>query len=82
MTSILLRRKETAAVEMTALAAGAGPPAKRIATRRMLDSNIGGRDSVLLMESSDQRGNYTVNGWKRYDFTPRGAPYHFKPRKA
>ncbi len=55
MTSMLLRRKETAAVEMTALAAGAGPPAKRIATRRMLDSNIGGRESVLLMEGSDSR---------------------------
>src|SRR5262245_45296588 len=31
-----LRRNEAAAVEMTALAAGAGPPAKRIATRRIL----------------------------------------------
>ena len=60
MTSILLRRKETAAVEMTALAAGAGPPAKRIATRRMLDSNIGGRDNVLLMKGSDQGGSIGI----------------------
>ena len=30
MTSMLLRRKETAAVEITALAAGAGPPANRM----------------------------------------------------
>ena len=35
MTSMPLRRKETAAVEITALAAGAGPPANRIATRLM-----------------------------------------------
>ena len=53
-TSMLLRRNETAAVEITALAAGAGPPANRIATRRMFDSKCGGRDKVLLMESSDQ----------------------------
>ena len=37
---MLLRRKETAAVEITALAAGAGPPANRIATRRMFDSSM------------------------------------------
>ena len=30
-----LRRNDAAAVEITALAAGAGPPAKRIATRRI-----------------------------------------------
>src|SRR4051794_25777331 len=34
-TSIPLRRNADAAVEMTALAAGAGPPAKRMATRRI-----------------------------------------------
>ena len=32
MTSLPCRRKDTAAAEMTALAAGAGPPANRIAT--------------------------------------------------
>ena len=49
---MLLRRNDTAAVEITALAAGAGPPANRIATRRMLDSRCGGLDNVLLMERS------------------------------
>src|SRR5271166_5759032 len=34
-TSMLFRRKADAAVEITALAAGAGPPAKRMATRRI-----------------------------------------------
>src|SRR4051794_18455134 len=34
-TSMPLRRNEAAAVEITALAAGAGPPANRIATRRI-----------------------------------------------
>ena len=37
---MLLRRNETAAVEITALAAGAGPPANKIATRRMFDSML------------------------------------------
>jgi hypothetical protein len=35
-TSILSRRNEAADVPITALAAGAGPPAKSIATRRIL----------------------------------------------
>ena len=35
-TSMPLRRNAVAAEEMTALAAGAGPPANRIAARRML----------------------------------------------
>jgi hypothetical protein len=34
MTSTLWRRDDAAAVEITALAAGAGPPANKIATRR------------------------------------------------
>ena len=37
------RRNEAAAVEITALAAGAGPPAKRIATRRIGRAFRGGR---------------------------------------
>ncbi len=37
-----LRRKATAAVEMTALAAGAGPPANKIATRLKLVSCLSG----------------------------------------
>jgi hypothetical protein len=49
---MLFRRNETAAVEMTALAAGAGPPANRMATRRMLDSRCGGLDKVVLMKRS------------------------------
>jgi hypothetical protein len=35
-TSILARENEAAAVPITALAAGAGPPANRMATRRIL----------------------------------------------
>jgi len=46
---MLLRRNDTATVEITALAAGAGPPANRMATRRMFDSKSGGLDRVLLM---------------------------------
>ena len=41
-----LRRKETAAVEMTAFAAGAGPPAKRIAALWMGDVFLVGAESV------------------------------------
>jgi hypothetical protein len=56
MTSMLLRRKETAAVEITALAAGAGPPANKIATRRIFDGISGGLDNVLLMVSGEWLG--------------------------
>ena len=52
ITSTSLRRNEIAAVEMTALAPGAGPPAKRIATRRKWWEAFGGRESDSLMESS------------------------------
>jgi hypothetical protein len=51
-----LRRNEAAAVEMTALAAGAGPPANKIATRSINRAGIVGynADSVEdAMESSD-----------------------------
>ena len=41
------RKNDTAAVEITALAAGAGPPANKIATRRMAVSVFGGRESVM-----------------------------------
>src|SRR4051812_40742493 len=47
MTSISLRRNELAAVEITALAAGAGPPANKMATRRKLVWVLGGRDKVI-----------------------------------
>ena len=47
-TSMSLRRNETAAVEITALAAGAGPPAKRMATRRKCGSISGGRDEDVI----------------------------------
>jgi hypothetical protein len=43
-TSMLFRKNETAAVEMTAFAAGAGPPANRMAARRMFDCARGGRE--------------------------------------
>ena len=49
---MLLRRKDTAAVEITALAAGAGPPANKIATRRMLESRSSRLDNVLLIACS------------------------------
>ncbi len=41
MTSMPWRRKADAAVEITALAAGAGPPAKRMPTRRILRGPCG-----------------------------------------
>ena len=47
MTSIPLRRKETAAAEITALAAGAGPPANKIAARRKLWVKRRGLESVF-----------------------------------
>ena len=53
---MLFRRNETAAVEITALAAGAGPPANKMATRRMFDSVWGGRDKVLVMSRSNLFG--------------------------
>src|SRR4051812_33928950 len=49
-TSMPLRRNETAAVEITALAAGAGPPANRMATRRILLFAAGGRDRVVIAQ--------------------------------
>src|SRR5262245_23471870 len=48
-----LRKNELAAVEITALAAGAGPPANRMATRRMWVSVFGGRESVMLLRRGD-----------------------------
>jgi len=48
-TSILLRRKEQAAVEITALAAGAGPPANKMATLRSGDSLCGGLESGVVI---------------------------------
>ena len=68
MTSTSLRRNEIAAVEMTALAPGAGPPAKRIATRRKWWEAFGGRESDSLMESSgagERRGEARGGGAKR-----------------
>src|SRR3954447_14841305 len=62
-TSIPLRRNETAAVEITALAAGARPPANRIATRRMLILGAGGRDRVVIaqvLETRSPRGRRGV----------------------
>src|SRR5438067_9280575 len=44
-TSISFRWKAAAAVEITALAAGAGPPAKRIATRLRLVAFFDGAES-------------------------------------
>ena len=41
------RRNDAAAAEITALAAGAGPPAKRIATRLKEWSGLGGGESVF-----------------------------------
>src|SRR6516225_7245922 len=62
-TSMPWRRNEAAAVEITALAAGAGPPANKIATRR-----IGRRARVAFeeMDSSElmrcsKSGIFTLN---------------------
>ena len=59
-TSMSLRRNAVAAVEITALAAGAGPPANRIATRRKLCRIFGGRAiveaSVSCIVCSNLRG--------------------------
>ncbi len=49
ITSMSFRRNDTAAVEITALAAGAGPPANTIATRRKLWCTFGGRDNVVVL---------------------------------
>src|SRR5262245_54736515 len=48
-TSQSLRRNDAAAVLITALAAGAGPPAKRIATRRREVFFFSGVESGLAM---------------------------------
>ena len=45
-TPMSFRKKAVAAVEMTAFAPGAGPPANRIATRRKLCCIRGGRAIV------------------------------------
>src|SRR5688500_5158691 len=49
ITSIPWRRNETAAVEITALAAGAGPPANRMATRRKGVVGFGGGERLLVI---------------------------------
>ncbi len=48
-TCISLRMNETAAAEITALAAGAGPPANRIATRRKGCSTLAGRERADVL---------------------------------
>jgi hypothetical protein len=44
-------KNEVAHVEITALAAGAGPPANRTATRLKFDSDLAGLDNVLAIDS-------------------------------
>src|SRR5512146_1316651 len=51
------RKNELAAVEITALAAGAGPPANRIAARRMWVWTLGGRESDMRYCSVSFSGN-------------------------
>src|SRR3990167_10584547 len=54
-TSMPLREKVLAALPITALAAGAGPPEKRIATRRISVSGRGGLESgVFIVHSITQ----------------------------
>src|SRR5512135_1142602 len=53
-TSTSWRRNALAAVEITALAAGAGPPANRMATRRIAVRSLGGWDRVVMVESSSR----------------------------
>jgi hypothetical protein len=49
-----------AQVEITAFAAGAGPPANKTATRLKLDSDLAGLDNVLAIDSLSL-GNLTAN---------------------
>ena len=51
----MLKDPEIDAVDITALAAGAGPPANTIAARRMFDFSSGGRDNEVLIDSSTPR---------------------------
>src|SRR5688500_8555340 len=58
-----LRRKAVAAVEITALAPGAGPPAKRMATRLKLCCIRGGRAMVdSCMTGSFKTGAKQASG--------------------
>ena len=50
-TSVPSRMNEVAAVEITALAPGAGPPANRMATRRKWWAALGGRESDSGMKT-------------------------------
>jgi hypothetical protein len=45
------RKNDVAHVEITALAAGAGPPANSTATRLKFDSDLAGLDNVLAIDS-------------------------------
>ena len=46
-----LRRNDVAQVEITAFAAGAGPPANSTATRLKFDADLAGLDNVLVTDS-------------------------------
>src|SRR5260370_12556206 len=60
ITSMLFRRNETAAVEITALAAGAGPPAKRIAARLIGSLGRAGSDEGAKRSSLGSKGSAKV----------------------
>src|SRR5262245_2801927 len=78
-TSISLRRTDTAAVEITALPPGAGPPANRIATRLIFEGFFGGRANVLDIEKTpeaiiNQKQDCVPN--PRFYRVFRGEPRH------
>src|SRR4051794_15649694 len=75
-----LRRNETAAEEITALAAGAGPPANRMATRLMGRGDVGketslGDDGPISSPPSRRRG-----ARRRGADAPGGPAHHDDPR--
>ena len=79
-TSIPAFKKDAAAVEITALAAGAGPPAKRMATRLILGFFL---TTVCLKDEVIWTSSFTSLGWaelknrdsaRRRSYSLRGGP--------
>src|SRR5512135_3939639 len=84
-TSTSWRRNALAAVEITALAAGAGPPANRMATRRIAVRSLGGWDKVVMVESSSRDIPYSEAEMPNYLDPPPVATNlcpHLRRRRA
>src|SRR5262245_5420309 len=69
-TSISFRRNDAAAVEITALAAGAGPPANRIATRFSDALFLVGEERGPVMHRLPERDWCACAQGRFYDRTP------------